>query len=140
MNKTLNTPPPGTQSGPLSASQRAEAQGALRGLREALLRSAAEHRDGLSRIEAARSELERLREEDDAQSDEQRGFEQMLSSREQEELLAVDAAQARLADGLYGLCVACEAPIPWARLQAQPEAARCIGCQSKLESEAHRRA
>lgn len=140
MNKTLNTSPPGAQAGPLSPSQLAEAHTALRSLREALIRGAAEHRDGLSRIEAARTELERLREEDDAQSDEQRGFEQMLSSREQEELLAVDAAQARLTEGRYGLCVACEAPIPWARLQAQPEAARCIGCQSTLESEAHRRA
>ena len=140
MNKTPTTPLSGGPLSPLTSTQLDEAQSALRRLRDALIRTAAEHRNGMSRIEAAQSELQRLREVDDAQSDEQRGFEQMLSNREQEELLEVDAAQARLAEGSYGLCVACDAPIPWARLQAQPEAARCVACQSKLESEAQRRA
>lgn len=116
------------------------ARRALLARRDALSRLAAEHREGQSRVEAARAELERLREEDDGQIDEQRDFAQMLSSREQEEWAEVDAALLRLDEGAYGLCVSCGNAIAWPRLQAQPEAPRCIGCQSEQEAQARRRA
>ena len=41
------------------------------------------------------------------------------------------AALARLADNSYGLCVDCGNQIPEGRLDARPEAARCVGCQAK---------
>ncbi len=118
----------------LSPAQRQQARHALQVRRDTLSTMLEEHRNGQSRSEAARAELERLREEDDAQSDEQREFTQMMDSRETEELMAVDAALTRLAEGDYGACVQCGAGIPWKRLEAQPEAARCIDCQSALES------
>ncbi|WP_433244764.1 TraR/DksA family transcriptional regulator [Streptosporangium sp. CA-135522] len=42
-------------------------------------------------------------------------------------------ALKRLDDGLYGLCADCGKPVPEGRLEARPEAARCVQCQSKRE-------
>lgn len=35
--------------------------------------------------------------------------------------------------GIYGTCVDCGAPVPEGRLEAKPEAARCVACQGKLD-------
>lgn len=43
-------------------------------------------------------------------------------------LAEIDAAQARLERGTYGICVVCGRPIPLARLEARPAAATCVGC------------
>jgi RNA polymerase-binding transcription factor len=40
-------------------------------------------------------------------------------------------ALARLDAGTYGQCVDCGHEIPEGRLDARPDAARCVGCQSK---------
>lgn len=42
-------------------------------------------------------------------------------------------AIGRLDDGSYGLCVDCGRPVPEGRLEAKPEAARCVNCQSKRD-------
>jgi DnaK suppressor protein len=47
---------------------------------------------------------------------------------------AVVAALARTAAGTYGQCGDCGHPVPEGRLEARPEAARCLGCQSRAES------
>ena len=44
------------------------------------------------------------------------------------------AALARIDDGTYGVCVDCGQPIPDARLEVRPEAARCIADQEKYEA------
>ncbi len=41
------------------------------------------------------------------------------------------AALARIDEGSYGQCVDCGHEIPEGRLEARPEAARCVGCQAK---------
>lgn len=46
---------------------------------------------------------------------------------------AVVAAIKRLDDGAYGRCVDCGKPVPDGRLEARPEAARCVQCQSRRE-------
>ncbi len=51
-------------------------------------------------------------------------------------LREVDEALARLAAGSYGRCVDCGARIPEARLEARPQAARCIDCQRRVERSA----
>ena len=33
----------------------------------------------------------------------------------------------------FGLCVDCDADIPFARLQANPSAKRCVACQARAE-------
>jgi RNA polymerase-binding transcription factor DksA len=40
------------------------------------------------------------------------------------------AALDRIQDHSYGKCVDCGHPIPEGRLDARPDAARCVGCQS----------
>lgn len=42
----------------------------------------------------------------------------------------IDLAQARLAAGTYGVCEDCGKPIAAARLEALPEATRCVSCKS----------
>ncbi|WP_460365441.1 TraR/DksA family transcriptional regulator [Actinocorallia lasiicapitis] len=44
---------------------------------------------------------------------------------------AVEAALTRLSDGTYGTCTTCGKPVPEGRLEARPEAARCIPCQTR---------
>ncbi|MFI6324191.1 TraR/DksA family transcriptional regulator [Nonomuraea sp. NPDC050556] len=46
---------------------------------------------------------------------------------------AVVDALKRLEAGAYGQCVDCGKPVPEGRLEARPEAARCVQCQSKQE-------
>lgn len=40
-------------------------------------------------------------------------------------------ALARIENGSYGTCIDCGKPIPDGRLEARPEAARCVACQGK---------
>lgn len=46
----------------------------------------------------------------------------------------VEAALVRLDAGTYGVCVDCGQPIPDARLEVRPEAARCVVDQEKYEA------
>ena len=41
------------------------------------------------------------------------------------------AALIRIEDHTYGRCVDCGADIPEGRLDARPDASRCVGCQGK---------
>jgi DnaK suppressor protein len=41
------------------------------------------------------------------------------------------AALARIDDNTYGRCVDCAAEIPEGRLEARPDASRCVNCQAK---------
>lgn len=43
------------------------------------------------------------------------------------------AALTRLDDGKYGQCVDCGGEVPEGRLEARPDAARCVRCQSKRD-------
>jgi DnaK suppressor protein len=42
-------------------------------------------------------------------------------------------ALTRLDDGKYGQCVECGNEVPEGRLEARPDAARCVRCQSKRD-------
>lgn len=46
----------------------------------------------------------------------------------------VVAALERIDRGVYGRCVICDAALPPERLEAKPEAARCLSCQARSES------
>jgi RNA polymerase-binding transcription factor DksA len=48
----------------------------------------------------------------------------------QEVLADIERAQAKLADGTYGVCDGCGQPIPEARLEALPWANECVACRS----------
>jgi DnaK suppressor protein len=63
----------------------------------------------------------------------QDGMAHVEKLRDQEELMAIDAARGRIADGSYGECIDCGQPIPFERLRAQPTALRCVPCQARFE-------
>ncbi|MEW6582825.1 MAG: TraR/DksA C4-type zinc finger protein [Actinomycetota bacterium] len=50
-----------------------------------------------------------------------------------EQLERIRLAREALAAGRYGLCVDCGAPIPERRLEALPDALRCVPCQSRAD-------
>jgi DnaK suppressor protein len=76
-------------------------------------------------------------EDSDAQVNTARDLEFAINEHETAELSAIDAALNRISAGTYGHCVDCDETIPEARLNAAPEAARCIGCQDKTEHNHH---
>lgn len=46
----------------------------------------------------------------------------------------VHEALERVANGTYGQCVDCGRELPEERLDVRPEAARCVGCQQRVEA------
>jgi DnaK suppressor protein len=60
-----------------------------------------------------------------------------LAALESRELAQVEQAIAMIRDGRYGLCEACDKPIPIERLRALPFTTHCITCQRQIEL--HRR-
>jgi RNA polymerase-binding protein DksA len=60
--------------------------------------------------------------------------------RDARELAAIGLALDRMTRGEYGVCTDCGADIGYARLEAQPAAARCIECEARHERQfAHER-
>ena len=55
-----------------------------------------------------------------------------LAAVQMQRRLVMDAL-VRIEHGSYGLCADCAKPIPEGRLDARPEAARCVACQSKRD-------
>lgn len=49
-------------------------------------------------------------------------------------LRQIEAAQSRLRNGTFGICLRCEEPITPKRLQAVPWAAYCLSCQADAEA------
>jgi RNA polymerase-binding transcription factor DksA len=47
------------------------------------------------------------------------------------ELVEIDAALSRIAEGRYGTCQACGGPMGLQRIRAIPEARFCIGCSGQ---------
>jgi DnaK suppressor protein len=101
--------------------------------RTSLLEQLASLRGGtVGRAEASAEHFGRP-EDSTAQDRTARDLEFALDARESAELDEVDAAMRRIEDGTYGQCIDCGVQIPVARLQATPEASRCIACQEKAE-------
>lgn len=46
----------------------------------------------------------------------------------------VREALARVGAGTYGRCVDCGSELPDERLEARPDAARCVNCQQRVET------
>ena len=55
-----------------------------------------------------------------------------LAAVQSQRRLVMDAL-VRIDHGVYGMCADCGKPIPEGRLDARPEAARCVTCQSKRD-------
>lgn len=70
---------------------------------------------------------------EDATRDLVEGVLSRLEGREKHELDEIDAAQARLEAGTYGVCEGCGQTIPLTRLRAVPTARYCVACQTRAE-------
>lgn len=51
-----------------------------------------------------------------------------------EDMVQVDRALDRVAEGRYGLCEDCHQPIPPKRLEVRPTATLCVSCQAQREA------
>jgi len=60
--------------------------------------------------------------------------EAVLSVAKQQLAEVLDALH-RIDEGSYGTCVDCGKPVPEGRLEAKPEAARCVACQGKRDKQ-----
>ena len=56
-----------------------------------------------------------------------------LEDRDRRVLAEIDAAEARLATGTYGVCEMCARAIPFERLRAIPSAPLCVVCEDVTE-------
>ena len=76
----------------------------------------------------------------DISNDEQTESTQLVfEGRLADELIEIDAALLRIADGEYGECEECGDDIPAGRLKIHPLARHCVDCQEELEVDAKRR-
>ena len=108
-------------------------QDQLRAQRASLLSQLRSLRGGaVSRVEASADHFGHT-EDSTAQVNTARDLEFTLDALETAELDQIEMALQRIEAGTYGQCVDCGIQIPAARLQAAPEAARCIPCQEKTE-------
>ncbi|MGC1172106.1 TraR/DksA family transcriptional regulator [Polaromonas sp.] len=117
----------------MNSQQAAPYRQQLLAQRTALLAQISAQRGGVvSRADAAAEHFGQP-EDSRAQVATEREIEFALGERETAELAAIDAALGRIEAGSYGQCTDCGVSIPAARLQASPEAQRCIPCQEKVE-------
>jgi DnaK suppressor protein len=80
----------------------------------------------------------RVAEEDQAQITHDEFVSLHLNSIDYVQLRLVDEALDRLSSGDYGVCQACEEPIPAKRLRALPWARYCITCQETVGTQMDR--
>ena len=117
----------------MDKQQTAARQQQLLAMRASLLAQISAQRGGtVSRADVA---ADHFGQPDDsrAQVATERELEFALGERETAELAAIAAALERIDAGSYGVCTDCGVNIPAARMQASPEAWRCIACQEKAE-------
>lgn len=112
----------------------------LQAFKEQLLAQRRELLDQLARLRGG--EVDRTQasaehfghlEDSRAQVATERELEFTLDERESAAINTIDLALKRIEAGSYGDCMDCGRTIPLARLQATPQALRCIACQSKQE-------
>lgn len=117
----------------MDKNQAATFRPALEALKQSLLAQLTEQRGGaIGRAEAAADHFGQP-EDPRAQVATARELEFAIDERETVHLAAVEAALERMDAGTYGVCIDCGIDIPSARLQATPDAARCVPCQEKAE-------
>jgi DnaK suppressor protein len=103
--------------------------------KQLLERIAAQRGGAVSRADMAAEHFSHS-EESHAQTMSERENEFAMNEHETAELAQLDAALARIQSGEYGSCMDCGVDIPAERLQAAPQALRCISCQTRAEQHA----
>jgi DnaK suppressor protein len=121
-----------TMSRHLGAGQRALLQAELELRQRHLDQTLSAHRQGATRVEHAHEWLAQD-EESSSRHAMDREVDLALSDLDTAELGAVSRALARLREGGYGVCVDCGVEIPFDRLKVEPQAERCVPCESRRE-------
>jgi len=117
---------------PFTHADRAVFEQRLRQRRDEITARRLAHLGGQTRAEHAHEVL--LQDGDDApQRDADREIDLATTDREYVDLMAIEAALQRLAQGTYGLCSDCATYIPRARLELEPQAQRCVACETVRE-------
>ena len=73
--------------------------------------------------------------DDEAVADLETDIEIAEIARDERELAALEGALARIDAEGYGYCADCGAEIDWERLEVQPQALRCLHCESVHEAQ-----
>jgi DnaK suppressor protein len=101
-------------------------------------RQLSEHQQGRSRVDHAHDMMEQ-----DATDVPRRAIERevdlALSDIDLQELGAVSRALKRVHDGHFGICTDCGSEIPFDRLKVEPQAERCVACETRRETASHPR-
>lgn len=131
-----NTPHASAKGKPMTPTESTLFQSLLQQQRKDLLALRSTLRGGdVGRVQASAEHFARSQ-GSEAQRATERDLELALDDHETQELLAIDAALARISAGTYGECVDCGADIAPERLRAAPAALRCLRCQQQAEQEA----
>jgi DnaK suppressor protein len=116
----------------LTPSQRSELAALLQTRLQAIERQSTVHQEGLSLVEHAQQVLQQ--DGDDApQRAGDRELDFAVSERDGQQLVALRRAQSRLNDADFGRCLDCGVHIPFDRMRIEPEALRCVACESTHE-------
>lgn len=127
--------PPDTRP-PLTPEQRAELALRLARMESALQDGLSARDEAAAAVELDQTRVGRLSRMDALQ---QQAQAQAASRRATLQLQRVRGARQRLQSSAYGLCLDCEAPLDFRRLNADPCATLCLDCQTEREAEARRR-
>jgi RNA polymerase-binding transcription factor DksA len=117
----------------LTPGQHALLETELRLIRTRLERALSSQLDGQDRVGHATELLDQDPHEN-REHEADREIDMARSDQLMAELREVDAALSRLGQPGYGRCVSCGIDIPFDRLHRQPQALRCIDCQSAHEA------
>ena len=118
----------------LTPAQQALLETELRIARQRVEQSLQGRIGGAGRVAHAEAVVETEADELDAHEAD-RELDQLRGEQLRGELRDIDAALQRIQSPGYGRCVDCGIDIPFARLQHQPQALRCIDCQNEAEAE-----
>ncbi|MCS6953036.1 MAG: TraR/DksA C4-type zinc finger protein [Bryobacterales bacterium] len=108
-----------------------QGRGAHQRYREALLAKRAEILENLGTKFDTVARLGRVAEEDQPAISHDEFISLRRNRLDYEQLRMVEEALDRLAAGDYGICLACEQPIPAKRLEVLPWARYCVHCQAQ---------
>ena len=120
----------------LTPGQRALIKAELDRRQNQLAAQLAMHLEGRGRVEHAQEFLNA--EGDSTAHAADREIDLALSDRDLLELGAVSRALARVLDDNFGLCRACGEAIAFDRLRVEPQAERCIDCETESENQPSR--
>ena len=122
-----------TSNSHLTESQRQTIATKLQEQLSLLKRQNASYLEGLTLTEHAQQV--RLQDADDAtQRAGEHEVEDTVMEIDNNEIEALTSAMQHMHDADYGLCVDCHSNIPFKRLMVEPQAVRCIACQTLQES------